>query len=156
MESCWLSGKENVPGAAVSKKGHVVTVFWDLKGDIIDFLDKGAIIKKSWQNSPYLLNDVCVCVYIYIWFFQVFIWVVWLLYRMNSERNQIFLKYFWPQLKQSLRKWQSWVIYIHIKNKRKNELKGNLSEKRISGKSDKGILEYGCYIQSWFYLRKVC
>ena len=39
METHWLSSQKKVLGTAVSKEGHAVTVFWDMKGPIIiDFL----------------------------------------------------------------------------------------------------------------------
>ena len=64
VETYWLSGKEKLLGAAISKEGHVDNVLGkDLS--LLIFLKKGAIIKSvsyyqlHRKNSPYLLNDPC-------------------------------------------------------------------------------------------------
>ena len=47
VEIHWLSSKEKVPDAAVSKEGHAV--FWDIKGliIIIDFLKNGVTTNSA-------------------------------------------------------------------------------------------------------------
>ena len=69
VKTHWLSGKEKVPGIVVSKEGHAVTIFWDMKEPItIDFLENDASINSAcycqlfWQNSPYLLNSPCISI----------------------------------------------------------------------------------------------
>ena len=66
VETHWLSGKEIVLGAAVSKD-HAVIVFWDIKGPIAgNFLEKFATVNSVsycllfMQNSTYLLNVPCI------------------------------------------------------------------------------------------------
>ena len=47
MEEQCMSGKEKVPGVAVSKKVNL-TVLWEMEGPItIDFLEKGATINSA-------------------------------------------------------------------------------------------------------------
>ena len=58
----WLSGKEKVPGAVVSKEGHNDNLL-NTKGPItIDFLEKDATVNSAsyCQISPYLLIDPCI------------------------------------------------------------------------------------------------
>ena len=64
----WLSGKEKVPGAAVSKEGHAYSLLGNEGPTTIDFLEKGATVNSASycqvirKTLPYLLNDPCVCV----------------------------------------------------------------------------------------------
>ena len=60
METCWLSSKEKVLSAAISKEGEVNC---DLKHEItitIDFLDKGATVNSNFflQSLHYFLNGL--------------------------------------------------------------------------------------------------
>ena len=57
-----------------SVKKVLLTVFWNMKGPVtIDFLEKGTTINSVSlkfclpQNSPNLLNDHCIYIYIYIY-----------------------------------------------------------------------------------------
>ena len=47
VETHWLSGKEKVLGAAVSKESHAGTVFYDMKCLSIDFLEEGATVNSA-------------------------------------------------------------------------------------------------------------
>ena len=64
VETHRLSGKEKVPGSAVSKEGDAVSLL-GRKGPIaIDFHEKGATVNGTSycqlrnEYSPYLLNDL--------------------------------------------------------------------------------------------------
>ena len=68
----WLSGKERFLGAAVSKEGHTDSVLEHEKSYHYWFPWKRSNYKQYFllqlrkQNPPYLLNNLCVWIYIYI------------------------------------------------------------------------------------------
>ena len=70
VETHWLSSKEKVQGAAVSKEDHAESV---LGPNSIAFLEKGATVDSASyhqlfrHNSSYLLNDSHIYIYIYIY-----------------------------------------------------------------------------------------
>ena len=64
MEIHWLSSKEKVSGAVVSKEGNADNFLEYEKTHTIEFHEKDATINNAsycellWQNSPFLLNDL--------------------------------------------------------------------------------------------------
>ena len=78
MRAHWLSGNEKVPGSAVRKKVMLTVLLGHERPITNNFLEKDVTITSAFycqplkQNSPYLLNDSCICIFMWLYMKQLY------------------------------------------------------------------------------------
>ena len=58
METHWLSSKEKVPGAAVSKESHAVSLLEHERTHPPDFLEKGTTVNSALYYNIWELDNI--------------------------------------------------------------------------------------------------